>query len=56
MGHGLDTLTRVGWLKEGCVEKPDLGLLPFTGISFPYGIGTLDLEDLKVPYLSTAMV
>jgi hypothetical protein len=24
-------------------------------ISLPYGVGTLDLEDLKVPYLSISM-
>jgi hypothetical protein len=25
-------------------------------ISLPYGVGTLDLEDLKFPYLSTSNV
>jgi hypothetical protein len=47
---------RGGCLKGGCTEQPDLDLQPFTGISLPYGVGTLDLEDLKVPYLSTSIV
>jgi hypothetical protein len=34
----------------------DLGLQPFMGISLPYGVGTLDLEDFKVPYFSTSIV
>jgi hypothetical protein len=33
----------------------DLSLQPFMGISLPYDVGTLDLEDLKVPYFSTSM-
>jgi hypothetical protein len=56
MGHEMNALTRVGLLKEGCAEQPDLNLQPFTGISMPIDVGTLDLEDLKVPYFLNSIV
>ena len=55
MGHGLDPFQELGNTR-GDTEKLDLGLQPFMGISLPCGVGTLDLEDLKVPYLSTSNV
>jgi hypothetical protein len=56
MGQRDGSHPRGGCLKGGRTEQSDLGLQPFTGISLPYGVGTLDLEDLKVPYLSTYTV
>ena len=38
------------------LEQPDLGLQPFMGIPLPYGVGTLDLEDLKVSFLSNPTI
>jgi hypothetical protein len=38
------------WVPQGVTQRTmDLGLQPFMGISLPYGVGTLDLEDLKFP-------
>jgi hypothetical protein len=42
--------------KGGHIEQSNLGLQPFMGISPPYGVGTLELEVFKVPYLSTSNV
>jgi hypothetical protein len=51
--HGPGNLTRVGWLKKACTEQPNLGTHPFMGISLPYGVRTLELEDFKFPKQST---
>jgi hypothetical protein len=35
------------------VKDEIISYQPFMGISLPYGVGTLNLEDFKVPYFST---
>jgi hypothetical protein len=46
-------LTRAGWLKKAHVEQPDLSFTPSWVSPLPYGVGTLDLKDLKFPKQST---
>jgi hypothetical protein len=55
MGHGLDPVQEVG-ASRGDAQNNQISAFDPSRVS-PYlmVIGTLDLEDLKVPYLSTSM-
>jgi len=41
----MSNLPRARWLKEAHVEQTYLNTFRFTGISLPYGVGMLELED-----------
>ena len=53
MGHGLDPIQEVGASRGDAQNNRTLAFNPSWVSSFLMVLGTLDLEDFKVPYLST---
>ena len=55
MGHGLDLVQEVGASRGDAQNNRTSAFDPSRVSPCLMVIGTLDLEDLKVPYLSTSM-
>jgi hypothetical protein len=55
MGHGLDPVEEVGASRGDAQNNQTSAFDPSRVSPYLMVIGTLDLEDLKSPYLSTSM-